>query len=63
MRIHKPLVVALLKSRIFGGVADGVYWRHGVRNWIHVEASGFNGGIWVLWNKDEISMIVLYANK
>lgn len=50
VRMHKPDLVALFEPRISGSSADEVCKKTGFANWIRVEASGFSGGIWVLWN-------------
>lgn len=47
-------VMALLETRISGDKADRVVKKLGFNNWLRVEATGFAGEIWLLWNEDDI---------
>ncbi|XP_028783726.1 uncharacterized protein LOC114739817 [Neltuma alba] len=47
-------VLCLMETRISGTRAEGVIRKLGFSNWIRLEASGFAGGIWVLWNEDSM---------
>lgn len=49
-------VMCLIETRISGSRADQVIRKLGFSNWIRLEAAGFTGGIWVLWN-DNNTMI------
>ncbi|GMI67469.1 hypothetical protein HRI_000416200 [Hibiscus trionum] len=48
----KPSIVALLETRISGQRADSIVSRLGFQFSFRVEAQGFSGGIWLLWNSD-----------
>lgn len=48
---HKIDVFCLVETRISGIRAYTVVRKLGFHNWLRLEASGFAGGIWVLWNK------------
>lgn len=61
--MHRPMVLIIMDPRIRGEVEDGVCKRLGKRQWIRSEAVGFSGGIWVLWNQEEITLKILYAYK
>ena len=49
-------VMCLLEPRISGIKADRVVKKLGFSNWWRVEATGYAGGIWVLWNEVEVSV-------
>lgn len=34
-----------------------------MKEWVRLEAIGFSGGIWVLWNRQEVSLEVVYTYK
>jgi len=51
---HKPQIVALLETHISGVQADEVCRRSGYDSWHRSEAIGFQGGIWILWNGQDI---------
>jgi len=61
--MHKPSIVALVETRISGTRAQEVCDRIGFRNCFRVEAQGFQGGIWVLWNSDEIGVEVINSHE
>ena len=61
--MYKPSIVALVETRISGTPAQEVCNRIGFRNWFRVEAQGFQGGIWVLWNSDEIGVEVINSHE
>lgn len=54
MWLCKPGILSLLEPRNSKEIIDGVCKRKGRKNWFRVEADGFSGGIWLLWNKDEV---------
>jgi len=60
---HRPSIVALFETRISGTRAQQVCERIGFRNSFRVDAQGFQGGIWVLWNSDEIEIEVLNTHE
>ncbi|XP_028775146.1 uncharacterized protein LOC114732008 [Neltuma alba] len=49
-------VVAILEPRVSGVVADRIIRSWGFRNSRRVEAEGFSGGIWLLWDSDEVQV-------
>lgn len=51
IKVHDPKIMAILEPRISGQVADEVCRKINWENWYHVEATGFNGGVWVLWRR------------
>ena len=62
IRQHRPHIVALVETRISGARAQITSAKIGFRNCFRVEAQGFQGGIWVLWNEDEIEVEVLTSH-
>lgn len=55
--------MVLLESRISGEMADAVCKKLGKNKCIRSKACGFNGGIWVLWDEEEIHLRLEYAHK
>lgn len=55
---YKPSIIALVEPRTSGPSADRIIKKIGYPNSHRVEASGFSGGIWLLWT-DHISLRVL----
>lgn len=54
----------LFSSRVISkDVADGVCKRLGRENWFRVEAEGFSGGIWILWNGTTVDLRIVHAHK
>ncbi|KAK4277819.1 hypothetical protein QN277_015755 [Acacia crassicarpa] len=49
-------ILCLLEPRISGVRADKVCRKLGFSHWMRVEATGFFGGIWVLWNSNEFDI-------
>lgn len=62
-KLYKPDIIAILEPRISGQVANIVCKRVGKENWIRVEANGFNGGIWVLWDGAWVELRVVHFQK
>lgn len=56
VREHNIDVLCLMEARISGRRAEIVVRKLGFHNWIRLEASGFAGGIWVLWDKIDVSI-------
>ncbi|WCJ44055.1 RNA binding RNA-directed DNA polymerase [Euphorbia peplus] len=50
LKNHKPAIVILVETKCSGLTADKVMSKIGLDASIRVEAKGFSGGIWVLWN-------------
>lgn len=61
--IHKPVILIILGPRISGAEADEACSKLGKSDRTRLEAKGFSGGVWVLWNKDEINLEILHARK
>ena len=62
IRTHKPAIIAILETHISGKRADEVCNNIGFQGRYRVEARGFQGGIWVLWDTSEVSLNVLKAH-
>ena len=58
---YRPNVLVILEPRISGDIADAVIRSTGFQNSHRFEATGFSGGIWVLWN-DVWRLEVLESN-
>jgi len=63
IHMYKPCIVALVETRISGSRAQLVCDRIGFRNCFRVEAQGFQGGIWVLWNSEETKIEVITSHE
>ena len=59
IRLHHPLLVILMETRISGTRAMEVISSIGLPSSFWVYCVGFAGGIWLLWNSDVISITVL----
>ena len=59
LREYKPQVLAILETHISGNRADEVCQRSGFDIWHRVEAQGFQGGIWLLWDSLEFAIEVV----
>ncbi|KAJ8446074.1 hypothetical protein Cgig2_017576 [Carnegiea gigantea] len=51
IRMHKPQIIALLETHVSGPSADVAFFC--------VEACGHQGGIWLLWDKEEIHLTLI----
>ncbi|KAL8171311.1 hypothetical protein V2J09_023115 [Rumex salicifolius] len=51
IRVHNPVVLVLVKTRLSGRQADKVCSTIGYDGMVRAEAVGFRGGVWVLWRK------------
>ena len=47
---HRPQVVVLVEPRIAGTRADNFIKKSAFQFSYRIEAQGFSGGIWILWN-------------
>lgn len=56
-------VFCIIEPRISGLRADRMVRRLGFTNWIRLEASGFSGGIWVLWNAGDFDIELVTSNE
>lgn len=61
VQTYKPCMLALLKTKMPGVATDKVCKSLNFTNWVRVEAVGYSGGIWILWNED-ISVTVKVTN-
>lgn len=59
---HKPNLVVLLEPRISGSKANSFIRKSRISNSHRVEANGFSGEIWLLWNNDW-TIQVLYNDR
>lgn len=57
--MHHLNFVAILEPRISGQRSEDVCRRIGLQGCVRVEASGFSGGIWCLWNPARINISVV----
>ncbi|XP_028777441.1 uncharacterized protein LOC114734096 [Neltuma alba] len=55
-------ILGLVEPRISGNRADNVVKKLGFSHWIRVEASGFSGGIWLLWNSEEFTITYICSS-
>ena len=51
-KIYEPDIVAILEPKVSGAKADYFIKGNGFEFSHRVEAEGFAGGIWILWNRD-----------
>ncbi|XP_019166674.1 PREDICTED: uncharacterized protein LOC109162425 [Ipomoea nil] len=51
LKNHKPDLIGLVEPKVSGDHANDICSKLGFDDWVRVEAIGFSGGIWVLWNK------------
>lgn len=59
----KPAILLILEPRISTIEADDICRRLGKQDWVRSEAVGFSSGIWVMWNRDKISLRVVHVDK
>ncbi|CAN1188866.1 hypothetical protein LINPERHAP2_LOCUS39584 [Linum perenne] len=62
MQVHKPQVVALLEPRVSGDVGLAIRQKLRFNISFVVEAQGFSGGIWLLWNESDFTIRVLTSS-
>lgn len=63
LNLYKSNSVALLEPHIHGEIADDVWKSLKKKNWIRIEAMGFSGGIWILWDNEDVILKVRHINK
>lgn len=63
IQCYKPLIIILLEPRISSIEADEACSCIGKKTWVHSEAIGFSGGIWMLWNRDDITLRLQLVEK
>lgn len=52
MKIYHLDFIAVLETRISGVKANAVIRRIGLQDGFRVEAQGFSGGIWCMWDQN-----------
>jgi len=62
IRLHKPSIIALLETHISGTRADEVCRKLGLQGCFRVEAQGFGGGIWILWDTATIQIQLIKSH-
>ncbi|KAF7844754.1 reverse transcriptase [Senna tora] len=60
--IHQPDAVILTETRVSGERANGIINSLGFEHTYKVDAMGFAGGIWVLWNSNNISIRIVSSS-
>lgn len=58
---HKPQVLVLVEPKISGVQADRIISKIGYQRSHRIEATGFSGGIWLLWSEN-IELEILYSH-
>lgn len=56
-RLHQPTNITIVEPKISGVEANTICRKLGKSHWLRSEASGFSGGVWVLWNEEEIKLV------
>src|SRR4051812_37072007 len=63
MREFRQKIVILLEPRISGAMADMVCAKFGRKRWARSEALGFSGGVWVIWDEEEVELQLLVGRR
>lgn len=63
LREHKPIVLILLEPWVSGEKADRICRKLRKNRWVCSEASGFSGGVWVLWDEEEAEIKLLAVRR
>jgi len=63
IRLDEPHIVALLDTHISGSRVNEVCNRLNFRGMFRVEAQGFQGGIWLLWDENEVNLSLIKARQ
>lgn len=61
-RLYSLAIIIHVEPKISGTLADEVCKKIGQNRWIRSESTGFSGGIWVLWNEEEVEVKLSYAH-
>ncbi|KAI9084926.1 hypothetical protein K1719_033099 [Acacia pycnantha] len=56
-------LAVILEPRISGSHATKVIRGWGFKNWVRMEADGFSGGIWILWEREYLKVDVIVKNE
>ncbi|KAI9117743.1 hypothetical protein K1719_011158 [Acacia pycnantha] len=59
---HRLDVVVILEPRV-GGCLDRIIKKRGFKQSVRREAEGFSGGIWILWNLEELVVDVILLDE
>ncbi|KAK8998643.1 hypothetical protein V6N11_084030 [Hibiscus sabdariffa] len=59
----RPKIVAIFEPRISGALTDRVLRKLPFNHSIRVEAQGFSGGVWILWDDSVVVEVLHIANK
>ncbi|KAI9125699.1 hypothetical protein K1719_003117 [Acacia pycnantha] len=60
---HRLDVVVILEPRVSGCAADRIIKNWGFKQSVRREAEGFSGGIWILWNLEELVVDVILLDE
>ncbi|KAI9073620.1 hypothetical protein K1719_044432 [Acacia pycnantha] len=60
---HRLDVVVILEPRVSGSAADRIIKNWGFKQSVRREAEGFSGGIWILWNLEELVVDVILLDE
>lgn len=63
LRRYRPVTLIILEPRIRGTDVDEAYSKLGKTDWAMSEAAGFSGGVWVLWNRADITLKIIHVRK
>lgn len=53
---HLVHILILCETRVSGSRVDRIMSKLGFNNWIRIEATGYAGGIWAMWNREEVTI-------
>lgn len=56
IRSRHPTVLAILETRVSGEHAKAIADPLGYSSFIGADSVGFSGGIWLMWNKEDIDI-------
>ncbi|KAF7842595.1 reverse transcriptase [Senna tora] len=59
MQCYKPNLVLVTETRVVGDKAIEIINGLGFNNHFKVNPMGYAGGMWLLWNEDQVKIIVL----
>lgn len=61
--LHKPCVVALLETQVESARAKSLLHSTHQTGMVVVEAGGYSGGIWVLWDSSAVQVELVVAHE
>lgn len=62
LRENKADILVLLETRVSGWRAEKIVARLGFSNWIRLEATGYAGGIWILWHEAVTTVTYIHSS-